>query len=248
MWQELSDLRRSFIEERKLRNEESYRNAIHLFLYEILKLNENRIRKQVFMDMIQNHATPQVPQELKAYDLWKAFLYVQDAATEKKKLNLSLVRNIAARVMKHTGGKTITSVGEYDTSRGDFRLGEDYDEVYPLSDYRKIPEHLTTVCEDVNKRLDKLQGIQTVHLAADFMYEFAHIKPFGEGNLETGLLLMNYLQLYHSEPLIMIFAEDKVLFLQALKRGENNQTPQVFENFIAAQQIKWLKQAAYFGI
>lgn len=111
---------------------------------------------------------------------------------------------IAAKVMKHTGGGTTTSVGRYDSSLGNFRLGEDYNEVYPLADYRKIPALLTFACRDVNARIDKANGIQALGLAAGFMYEFAHIRPFGAGNLETGLLTMNYIQLYRDEPLLIL--------------------------------------------
>lgn len=194
--------------------------------------------------MLDTGKRPGTDLGMKAYDLWKTYLFIEKKAEEKVKLDLPFVRQIAARVMTHTGGEINTTIGGYDTSLGDFRLGEDYDEVYPLSDFRKIPEQLQAICEDVNCRIDKVKGMQLIHLAADFMYEFAHIKPFGAGNLETGLLLMNYMQLYQQEPLVVLFAEDRPALLNALKRGENNQTPQVFENFVATQQIKLLQWVA----
>lgn len=248
MWQELSELRELFLSRRRNPSEEYEKKAMLLFLYETLKLTGNGISKQVFIDMTLTGERPHNPQGSRAYDLWKAFLYVKETAATHQKLSAGWIQKVAMQVMKHTGRELTTTVGEYDTSLGDFRLGEDYDELYPLSDYRKIPEHLEIACQDVNLRIDKVQGVQTVHLAADFMYTFAHIKPFGAGNLETGLLLMNYIQMYHSEPLIIIFAEDRPLLWKALKRGEINQTPAVFENFVASEQIKLLKQATSFGL
>ena len=63
-----------------------------------------------------------------AYDLWQAWQYCEKQAALRQPLDLSFVRAVSARIMKHTGGETTTSVGRYDTSLGDFRLGEDYDE------------------------------------------------------------------------------------------------------------------------
>lgn len=247
MWQELSDLRASYMRKREI-NADFYRNReMLLFLYEVLKLTDTAIQKQAFIDITKTGRCPLGKLGTKAYDLWQAYLYVCQNAGIKKELDLPFVQTTAAKVMKHTGGETNTTIGSYDTSLGDFRLGEDYDEIYPLSDFRKIPEQLQALCKDINVRINKINGIQTLHLAADFMYEFAHIKPFGAGNLEIGLLLMNYIQLFHQEPLIVLFAEDKSQLLNALKRGEINQTPAVFENFVASQQIKLFKYPSFFN-
>lgn len=229
-------------------NADFYRNReMLLFLYEVLKLTDTAIQKQAFIDITKTGRRPLGKLGTKAYDLWQAYLYVCQNAGIKKELDLPFVQTTAAKIMKHTGGETNTTIGSYDTSLGDFRLGEDYDEIYPLSDFRKIPEQLQALCRDINVRINKINGIQTLHLAADFMYEFAHIKPFGAGNLEIGLLLMNYIQLFHQEPLIVLFAEDKSQLLNALKRGEINQTPAVFENFVASQQIKLFKCPSFFN-
>lgn len=248
MWQEFSNLRAAFVKRQDLNSEKYRQHAGIVILYEILKLVGNKIQKQAFIDITQTGKRPHTTEGSQAYDLWEAFLFVEEKATEKTILDLQLVRTVAAKVMKHTGGETVTTIGSYDTSLGDFRLGEDYDEIYPISDFRKIPNQLEALCRDINARIDKVQGVQTVHLAADFMYEFAHIKPFGAGNLETGLLLMNYIQMYHGEPFIVVFAEDRSQLLNALKRGEINQTPAVFENFMASEQIKLLKHASFFGL
>lgn len=247
MWQELSDLRASYMRKREI-NADFYRNReMLLFLYEVLKLTDTAIQKQAFIDITKTGRRPLGKLGTKAYDLWQAYLFVCQNAGIKKELDLPFVQTTAAKVMKHTGGETNTTIGSYDTSLGDFRLGEDYDEIYPLSDFRKIPEQLQALCKDINVRINKINGIQTLHLAADFMYEFAHIKPFGAGNLGIGLLLMNYIQLFHQEPLIVLFAEDKSQLLNALKRGEINQTPAVFENFVASQQIKLFKYPSFFN-
>lgn len=242
MWEELSDLRKEFLSHPNL-NTEIYRNYItRRFLYETLKLADNDLPEAEFDELMNTGKRPRTPAGLKAYDLWQAWQFISQAALKHEKTGLEFIQKIASKVMKHTGGETTTSIGRYDSSLGDFRLGEDYNEVYPLADYRNIPLLLGAACRDINARIDKISGIQALRLAADFMYDFAHIKPFGAGNLETGLLAMNYIQLYHNEPILIISSTDRSAFLTALKRGRISQTPEAFEQFIAEQQIKFFKE------
>lgn len=242
MWEKLNELRQEFLNTPEL-NTKTYKNyLIQHLLYEILKLEDNPLPEQDFAKIITTGKRPRSTDGTKAYDLWQAWVFIAKTTQEHEKLNLTFMQAIAAKVMKHTGGETTTSVGRYDSSLGDFRLGEDYNEVYPLADYRKIPALLAFACRDVNARIDKANGIQTLRLAADFMYEFAHIRPFGAGNLETGLLAMNYIQLYHDEPLLILYADERPGLLNALKRGKISQTPETFEEFIACQQIKFLTE------
>lgn len=242
MWEELSELRKEFLSRPDL-NTEIYKNAvIHQFLYETLRLTGNDLPRQEVEEMISSGKRPHTMAALKAYDLWQAWLYIVEVAGKREKTSLEFIQKIAAKVMKHSGEETTTTVGRYDTSLGDFRLGEDYNEVYPLADYRKIPELLEAACRNVNAHINKVSGIRSLRLAADFAYEFAHIRPFGAGNLETGLLAMNYIQLYHNEPLVILFADDRPHLLNALKRGKINQYPQIFESFVAAQQMKFFKE------
>jgi hypothetical protein len=52
---------------------------------------------------------------------------------------------------------------------------------------------------------------------------------------------MNYIQLYHKEPLIKIFTEDRVEYITALNQTEQANNPEISRNFIASQQIKFFK-------
>ena len=147
-----------------------------------------------------------------------------------------------ARIMKHTGGETTTSVGRYDTSLGDFRLGEDYDEVYPLADFRKIPLLLDNLCRTTEVQLTEAGVSENIKIVANFMYDFMHIKPFGYCNLETGILLINFLELKEEHPLLILFADDRAELLNALKRGKISETPETLEAFILHEQIKFFNR------
>ena len=52
---------------------------------------------------------------------------------------------------------------------------------------------------------------------------------------------MNYIQMYHNEPLIKIFTEDRVEYIDALNLTEKNEDISIFREFIGKQQIKFYK-------
>jgi Fic family protein len=93
----------------------------------------------------------------------------------------------------------------------------------------------------VNERIDFVKDIEIVKLAADTHFNFVNIHPFGDGNGRTSRLLMNYIQLYHNEPLIKIFTEDRTDYIDKLNETEENQNLDVFREFIVKQQVKFLK-------
>ena len=52
---------------------------------------------------------------------------------------------------------------------------------------------------------------------------------------------MNYVHLYHGEPLIKIFTEDRTAYINALNETEEKEDLEVFRGFIQKQHIKFLK-------
>ena len=78
-------------------------------------------------------------------------------------------------------------------------------------------------------------------LAADIYYNFVNIHPFGDGNGRTARLLMNYVLLYHEEPLLKNFTEDRVAYIAALNETEEKEDLEVFRKFIAGQYGKFLQ-------
>lgn len=50
---------------------------------------------------------------------------------------------------------------------------------------------------------------------------------------------MNYIQFYHSEPLIKIYTEDRASYIDALNKTEEFEDLSIFRDFICQQQIKY---------
>jgi len=90
------------------------------------------------------------------------------------------------------------------------------------------------------KRIDNVENIEILKLSADIHYNLVNIHPFADGNGRTARLLMNYIQFYHNEPPIKIFTEDRTEYIDALNKTEETENPEIFREFIAKQQIKFL--------
>ncbi len=85
------------------------------------------------------------------------------------------------------------------------------------------------------------KGIEILNLSADLHYNLVNIHPWGDGNGRVSRLMMNYIQLYHNEPLIKSFTDDSAEYINALNETEETNNPQIFRNFVISQQIKFYK-------
>ena len=106
-------------------------------------------------------------------------------------------------------------------------------------DFNKIERLLTQLVSEINSRIEQATGDEILKLAADIHYNLVNIHPFGDGNGRTARLLMNYVQLFHNEPLIKVFTEDRVDYFDALNRTEEAGDGSIFRDFICSQQMKF---------
>ena len=188
MWQELCKTREEYLERAKLDTKGYSPRQSETLLYEIARLDGMDIKKQDFFNILNDiEISPKVTREdtHRIKDLSNAFLYLVKCAQQRKRFSLDFVREVSAKVMQHTGKEVYTTIGGYDTSLGDFRLGEEYYEEGILANYAQIPDMLEQLCKETNEKLGNVHDILTVKLAADFHYRFMHIKPFGLGILPS---------------------------------------------------------------
>lgn len=174
-------------------------------------------------------------------DHYDAFLFIQEQARQKRMLSIPFLIEVAAQVMKNTGGIVKTISGEFDKSKGDIRLTQVYVDRKYFPDFKKVPNLLEKLCSNVNEKLHEVKGTEVLKLAADLHYNLVNIHPWGDGNGRVSRLMMNYVQLYHNEPLIKIFTEDRADYIHALNETEEKNDPEIFRDFIASQQLKFFK-------
>ncbi len=175
-------------------------------------------------------------------DHYAAFLWMQEQAKNKRKLSIEFLKESCAILMKNTGEAVNTATGSFDTSTGELRLAPVYVDKKYFPDFRKVPELLKQLCDNVNQRIDAVSDeIEILKLAADIHYNLVNIHPFGDGNGRLSRLFMNYVLMYHQQPFVKIFTDDRAKYIDALNETEEKQDPEIFRSFIALQQLRFFK-------
>lgn len=174
-------------------------------------------------------------------DHYAAFQYIKAEAAKKRKLSKELIMEVSSLVMKNTGGPVNSIAGSFDTSKGQLRKSQVYVDKKYFPDFSKVDQLLDKLIENTNSRIDKVKDLDVLKLAADVHFYLVNIHPFGDGNGRTARLIMNYIQIYHGEPLIKIFSEDRGQYIDVLNQAEKEDNIDLFRDFIAGQQIKFLK-------
>lgn len=172
-------------------------------------------------------------------DHYNAFLYLKEASKSKTKISLELIKKAGGLVMKNTGSQINTISGNFDTSKGQLRKTQVYVDKKYFPDFSKVENLLKSLISQINSKIDKVYGVEVLKLASDLHFNLVNILPFGDGNGRTSRLMMNYIQMYHNEPLIKIFTEDRAKYIDALNETEQKKDISIFRDFICRQQIKF---------
>ncbi|MGF1636394.1 MAG: Fic family protein [Cyclobacteriaceae bacterium] len=194
--------------------------------------------KVLLENNITAHGKP-LTDHLMVKDHYDAFLKLKEDAIKKRGISINFIKEINALVMKSTGTMINTISGNFDTSKGDLRRAQVYVDKKYFPDFQKVPSLIEKLVENVNLKIDRVSGDEIVKLSADIHYNLVNIHPFGDGNGRTSRLFMNYIQLYHKEPMIKIFTEDRAEYIDSLNETEEKGDPNIFREFICRQQIKF---------
>ncbi len=244
MWNELEQLRSEYLS-LDLQSAIDYeRFCMISIVYHSTKIEGCSLTEADTRLLIENDLTAKgkpLHDHLMIKDHYRAFLFIKEQALAKSRFTKELIQQTGALVMKSTGSVINTALGSFDTANGDFRLAQDYVDKKYFPNYGKVPALIDQLCEKVNREIDQVTGNDILKLAADVHYNFVNIHLFGDGNGRASRLLMNFVQLYHNEPLIKIFTEDRAEYIDALNRTEEEENPDIFREFICSQQIKFYK-------
>lgn len=242
MWDRLHILREEYLNQ-GIRDSVDYEKfCLISIVYNSSKIEGCSLTETDTKVLLENNITAKgkpLTDHLMVKDHYNAFLKTKQDAQKKRKFSFDFIKEINALVMRSTGGIVNTIAGSFDTSKGDLRLAQIYVDKKYFPDFQKIPGLLETLVNNTNERIDQVTGIDVVKLSADVHYNFVNIHPFGDGNGRTSRILMNYIQLYHNEPLIKIFTEDRAEYIDALNETEEKEDISIFRNFICRQQIKF---------
>ncbi len=245
MWKKLQKLRKKYIDLELNQVLDYEKFSMISIVYNSTKIEGCSLSEEDTKILLENDITAKgkpLRDHLMVKDHFEAFKFIKNEAKNKRKLSIGFIKEIAHHVMKNTGGEVNTMSGSFDTSKGDLRLAQVYVDRKYFPDFKKMKPLLKQLIESVNSRLDTVQGNEILKLSADLHYNLVNIHPFGDGNGRTSRLAMNYIQLYHGEPLIKIFTEDRVEYIKALNDAEDNNDINIFRDFICKQQIKFYEK------
>ena len=132
--------------------------------------------------------------------------------------------------------------GTYDTLR--YQKGE-RPGVYKKNDYvtgvqevGALPEDVPEELSELASELEDIRPEQALTAAAYFHAKFENIHRFADGNGRTGRLLMNYLLLLLDHPPVIIHAEDRRAYYNALEQFDSDQKLDSLVDFLKSQTVK----------
>jgi len=244
MWKELEIFKKEYLDLGLSEAVDYEKFSMISIVYNSTKIEGCSLTENDTRLLLENNITAKgkpLTDHMMVKDHYTAFIFLKDISKQKKKISIDLIKHVAELVMKNTGGLVNTISGTFDTSAGDLRKTQVYVDKKYFPDYSKVEGLLEKLVDNVNQRIDKVSGNEVLKLSADIHYNLINIHPFGDGNGRTARLMMNYIQMYHQEPLIKIFTEDRADYIDALNETEESEDISIFRDFICSQQIKFLK-------
>lgn len=244
IWDKLANLKKEYLDLELSEAIDYEKFSMISIVYNSTKIEGCSLTESDTKLLLQNDITAKgkpLTDHLMVKDHYLAFIYLKEISLQKQKISIDLIKKVAELVMKNTGGIVNTISGNFDTSKGDLRRAQVYVDKKYFPDFSKIEKLLHNLIDNVNQRIDKVSGHDILKLSADLHYNLVNIHPFGDGNGRTSRLMMNYILMYHQEPLIKIFTEDRADYITALNETEEHNEISFFRDFICKQQIKFYK-------
>ena len=175
-------------------------------------------------------------------DLKDAYLHAFKIASENPTYTPLLLQQLSALVMRRTGSEYSTIAGQFDSSKGEFRLcnvsagigGKSY-----LA-YNKVPRAVEDFCKWLN---DEIANIDKTDIAACYRLSFeAHfrlvtIHPWVDGNGRTTRLVMNMIQRQLGLIPSIVRKEDKGEYIQSLFDSRENEDSTIAQDVMLRHHI-----------
>lgn len=154
-------------------------------------------------------------------DLKDAYLHAFKIAAENPTYTPKLLQQLSALVMRRTGSEYSTIAGQFDSSKGEFRLcnvsagigGRSY-----LA-YNKVSQAIEDFCSWLNEeisKVDKEDIAACYRLSFEAHFRLVTIHPWVDGNGRTSRLVMNMIQRQLGLVPSIVRKEDKGEYIQSL--------------------------------
>lgn len=175
-------------------------------------------------------------------DLKDAYLHAFKIATENPTYTPNLLQQLSALVMRRTGSEYSTIAGQFDSSKGEFRLcnvsagigGRSY-----LA-YNKVSQAVEVFCSWLNEeilKVDKENIAACYRLSFEAHFRLVTIHPWVDGNGRTTRLVMNMIQRQLGLVPSIVRKEDKGEYIQSLVDSRENEDSTIAQDVMLRHHI-----------
>ena len=176
-------------------------------------------------------------------DLKQAYELAKTGSSSLVQITPVLLQRLNATLMRTTGSVHSVMGGSFDSSKGDFPLCGVTAGVggHAYMNYLKVPAKVDELCAILQAK-QKTVGTfrEQYELSFNAYLNLVTIHPWVDGNGRMARLLMNYIQFcYHLFP-TKIFKEEREEYILSLRQCQDEETNQVFLDFMARQLKKSL--------
>lgn len=180
---------------------------------------------------------------LMVMDHYHAMIFTMELAKNKTLLTLPIIQEIAALVMKNTGGVVNTALGSYDISKSELRKSGVYAGRRQFPDAKKVPDLLKKSLLEINHQFNQVKTIEDkLKLSFRIHFDFVSIHPFGDGNGRVSRLLMNYTQQYFKLPISVVSKRNRIKYIDALEAARKIESLEPFYKFMLSEYTHFLKR------
>ena len=180
-------------------------------------------------------------------DLKDAYLYAFRIASKNPIYTPQLLQQLSALVMRRTGSEYSTIAGQFDSSKGEFRLcnvsagigGKSY-----LA-YNKVPSAVDRFCKWLNDEIaniDKTDIAICYRLSFETHFRLVTIHPWVDGNGRTTRLVMNMIQRQLGLVPSIVRREDKGEYIQSLIDSRENEDSTIAQDVMLRHHIENLNR------
>ena len=196
--------------------------------------------------LIQNHqpvAENRLTDHSRSLDHYQALQQILTMASQRQPINRIALQEIAATLMRQTGGAVYSLLSQFDTRQGALRIDSVIVGKRPVVAANKLPAAIDELLIGINTRMSQLKTPRQLYdFAFEAHFQLLTLHPFGAGNGPMARLLMNYIEHYHQLPLSFVYSDQQKAYLVALEASWQQKTTVPTVHFMHSQLGRLLKE------